>query len=270
MADESGPSEASAVVLLHGGGQTRQAWSRAFRELAAAGYHVISYDARGHGESAWADDGDYSSDMSVADLKAVVSTLPRPPALVGASMGGMASLLAIGEATTPIASALVLVDVAPRVERAGIEHIRNFMSAHLGGFSTLDEVADAVAAYNPSRPRPSDTSGLMKNLRQGDDGRLYWHWDPRLMDTRFDEHLAYLNAFEARMEAAAQQIQVPTLLIRGSQSDVVSESGAEAFRALMPQAEIVDIAGAGHMVAGDRNDAFNAAVVDFLRRHYPA
>ncbi len=270
VGDAAGHADAPAVVLLHGGGQTRQAWSRAFRELAAAGYHVISYDARGHGESAWADDGDYSSNMSVADLRAVVATLPSPPALVGASMGGIASLLTIGESSAPIASALVLVDVAPKIERAGIEHIRNFMTAHLDGFSTLDEVADAVAAYNPSRPRPRDTSGLMKNLREGDDGRLYWHWDPRLMDIRFDEQVAFLNAMESRMEAAAQKVTVPTLLIRGDQSDVVSESGAAAFRALIPHAEVIDIAGAGHMVAGDRNDAFNAAMIAFLARHHPA
>lgn len=268
-ADIDGPAAAPAVVLLHGGGQTRQAWSRAFTELVAAGYHVLSYDARGHGESDWADDGDYSSDASVADLLAVIATLTQPPALVGASMGGMAALIAMGEAVTPIATALVLVDVAPKVERDGVEHIRDFMTAHLDGFTSLDEVADAVAAYNPSRPRPSDPSGLMKNLRTGDDGRLYWHWDPRLIDTRFEEHLAYLKTFEVRMEAAAQRIQAPALLIRGGQSDVVSEAGVEAFRQQMPQAEVVDIADAGHMVAGDRNDAFNAAMIDFLLRHHP-
>lgn len=270
MADIAGPPHGPAVVLLHGGGQTRHAWSRAFGELAAAGYYVLSFDARGHGESDWAEDGDYSSDASVADLRSVIATLDRPPALVGASMGGMAALIAMGEADLPIASALVLVDVAPRVERDGVEHIRKFMSANLDGFASLDDVADAVAAYNPSRPRPRDPSGLMKNLRRGDDGRLYWHWDPRLIDTRFDEHLAYLKTFEARMEAAAARIAAPTLLVRGGLSDVVSEAGVTAFRQQMPHAEVVDIAEAGHMVAGDRNDAFSAAMIAFLKRHYPA
>jgi pimeloyl-ACP methyl ester carboxylesterase len=267
--DAAGDGDAPCVILLHGGGQTRHAWAGAFAELAAAGYRVLSYDARGHGDSGWADDGDYSSDASIADLHAVAATLNSRPAVVGASMGGIAGLMAIGESEQPWSGPLVLVDVAPKVERAGIAHIHQFMSANLDGFDNLEAVADAVAAYNPDRPRPRDTSGLMKNLRRGESGRLYWHWDPRLLDTRFDEHLAYLAPFEARMEAAARRLTVPSLLIRGGHSDVVSPEGVAAFRALVPRAEVVDIAEAGHMVAGDRNDAFNAVMMDFLMRHHP-
>jgi pimeloyl-ACP methyl ester carboxylesterase len=268
-ADVAGDPTAPAVVLLHGGGQTRHAWSRAFRELVKAGYHVVSYDARGHGDSGWAEDGDYSTDALVADLHAVVSALPAAPALVGASMGGITSLTAIGESQTPLASALVLVDVAPSIERSGVEHIRAFMTANIDGFATLSEAADAVAAYNPARPRPKDPSGLMKNLRTGDDGRLYWHWDPRIISTSQEEHVAYLEAYEARMSAAAQRVKVPALLVRGSQSDVVSPAGARQFRKLIPHAQVIDISGAGHMVAGDRNDAFNDAVLGFLAEAHP-
>lgn len=266
-ADIDGDPRNPAVILLHGGGQTRHAWARAFRKLVARGYHAISYDARGHGSSQWATDGDYSTDAMVADLHAVIATLPRPPALVGASMGGICSLTAIGESPQPIASALVLVDVAPTIERRGVEQIRRFMTANPQGFATLQEAADAVALYNPSRPRPKDPSGLMKNLRRGDDGRLYWHWDPRIISASQQEHVAWLDAYEARMLAASTQLRVPTLLVRGGDSDVVSPAGVRRFRELIAQAETVDIAGAGHMVAGDRNDAFNAAVIGFLDRH---
>lgn len=266
-ADVGGSPDRPAVVLLHGGGQTRHAWSKAFKRLVAEGYHAISYDARGHGGSGWAEDGDYSTDAMVADLKAVIATLRAPPALVGASMGGITSLTTIGESAFPLATALVLVDVAPTIERKGVEAIRRFMTANPGGFASLEEAADAVAAYNPGRPRPRDPSGLMKNLRRGDDGRLYWHWDPRIIAVSQEEHVAYLDAYEARMSGAARNVKVPTLLVRGSQSDVVSLEGAQRLRELIPQAEIADIAGAGHMVAGDRNDAFNDAVVDFLARH---
>ncbi len=266
-ADIDGDPRNPAVILLHGGGQTRHAWARAFRELVARGYHAISYDARDHGSSQWAADGDYSTDAMVADLRAIIATLPRPPALVGASMGGICSLTAIGESPQPIASALVLVDVAPTIERRGVEQIRRFMTANPQGFETLQDAADAVAAYNPGRPRPKDPSGLMKNLRRGDDGRLYWHWDPRIISASQQEHVAWLDAYEARMMAASTQVRVPTLLVRGGDSDVVSPAGVRRFRELIPQAETVDIAGAGHMVAGDRNDAFNAAVTGFLDRH---
>lgn len=269
-ADIDGDPGHPAVLLLHGGGQTRHAWSRAFGQLVAGGYHVISYDARGHGGSEWAADGDYRTDALVADLKAILAALPQPPALVGASMGGITALTAIGESAAPIASALVLVDVAPNIERRGVEHIRSFMTANPQGFATLEEVAVAVAAYNPDRPRPKDTSGLLKNLRHGADGRYYWHWDPRIIAVSQAEHVAYLEAYEERMRNAAVQVRIPTLLVRGAQSDVVSPEGARQLRELIPQAEIVDIAGAGHMVAGDRNDAFNDTVIGFLGRQLPA
>jgi len=268
-ADIGGDPAAPPVILLHGGGQTRHAWSNAFARLVARGYRVYSYDARGHGASSWDSEGNYSTDALVADLRAVLATLPVRPALVGASMGGITALTAIGESTEPIASALVLVDVAPTIERRGVEKIRSFMTANPQGFETLEQVADAVAAYNPSRPRPKDTSGLLKNLRRGEDGRYYWHWDPKIIAGSQEEHIAYLQAYEARMREASRRVQVPTLLVRGSQSDVVSPEGARRFREQIPQAEIVDIAGAGHMVAGDRNDAFNEAVIGFLGRHLP-
>ncbi|WP_420426341.1 alpha/beta fold hydrolase [Algiphilus sp.] len=267
-ADIAGPDSGPAVVLLHGGGQTRHAWSRAFHALAEAGYRVLSYDARGHGGSAWDPEGDYSTDALVADLCAVQAHLAAPVALVGASMGGITSLTAIGEGALPDAAALVLVDVAPHIRREGVARIRAFMTARPEGFANLEEVADAVAAYNPERPRPRDPSGLMKNLRTGTDGRLYWHWDPRIISDRFDEHAAYLDTFETRMTAAARAVAVPTMLVRGTQSDVVSAEGAERLQALIPDARIEDVGGAGHMVAGDRNDAFNAVVMEFLATVY--
>jgi pimeloyl-ACP methyl ester carboxylesterase len=128
------------------------------------------------------------------------------------------------------------------------------------GFANLEEAANAVAGYLPHRPRPKDNSGLMKNLRLREDGRLHWHWDPRMLDGRGPRD------FE-RMGRAAEALTIPTLLVRGQMSDVLSPEGARAFLDLAPHAEFVDIAGADHMVAGDRNDAFNAATFDFLERH---
>lgn len=263
-ADVDGPASGPPVILLHGGGQTRHAWGRAFRRLAEEGYRVLSYDARGHGGSDWDPDGDYSTDALVGDLRAIIDSLDALPMLVGASMGGITALATIGEAEAPVARALVLVDVAPHIEREGVARIRDFMTGRPQGFANIEEVADAVAAYNPSRPRPKDPAGLMKNLRTGDDGRLYWHWDPKIISERFEEHVAYLETLEARMTAAARNVRVPTLLVRGGQSDVVSPEGARKLRELIPHARVEDIASAGHMVAGDRNDAFNDVICSFL------
>ncbi|MEX2100869.1 MAG: alpha/beta fold hydrolase, partial [Acidimicrobiia bacterium] len=117
VADVDGDPEAPPVVLLHGGGQTRHAWGTTLQTLAAKGWHAYSVDLRGHGDSEWAPDGDYGLDAFAADVREIARGMPEPPALVGASLGGIASLTAISESDPPpLATALVLVDVAPRVE----------------------------------------------------------------------------------------------------------------------------------------------------------
>jgi pimeloyl-ACP methyl ester carboxylesterase len=267
-ADEFGDPDGPTVVLLHGGGQTRYAWGSTARVLAERGWHVYRVDLRGHGESDWPDDGDYGPEAFAGDVYEIVQALPEPPVLVGASLGGIASMVAIG--THPdeqVARGLVLVDVAPKIEQDGAMRIGEFMSEHLeDGFASLDEVADAVAAYNPHRPRPTDLSGLKKNVRQREDGRWVWHWDPRFMQGKLgsrDETRASL-VHEGRLQDAARNIKVPTLLVRGRVSDLLSEEGAQDLLRLVPHAEYVDVDGAGHMVAGDKNDLFNDAIVTFL------
>lgn len=265
-ADIGGYPAAPTVIFMHGGGQTRHSWRGAMRELLAAGYQVISLDTRGHGDSDWSPEGDYGLESLAADLHAVIATLSSAPALVGASLGGATGLYAVGNSPEPIASALVLVDVVPRVDPVGSERIRNFMRSRPDGFGTLEEAADAIAAYNPHRPRPRDTSGLMKNLRLRTDGRLHWHWDPKIVQTP-----ARLEPpqFVGPLLDAARRVRIPTLLVRGLMSDVVSEGGVAELRQVLPGLEVWDVAGAGHMVAGDRNDAFNQGVSTFLRRHLP-
>lgn len=270
-ADVGGPPDGPTVVLLHGGGQTRHSWAGTRRVLVDAGWRVTSIDLRGHGESDWDPGGDYSLDAFVADVLAVSATLPRPPVLVGASLGGITSMVAIAEAPDQarVARALVLVDVAHRLEASGRDRIGAFMTASPDGFASLDEAADAIAAYNPHRPRPSDLSGLAKNLRRRDDGRWVWHWDPAFVRGRFgspDETRSSLIG-EDRLGRAADALAVPTLLVRGRRSDLLSEEGARDFLARVPHAEYADVAGAGHMVAGDRNEVFNRAILDFLDRH---
>lgn len=267
-ADIAGPADGQPVVLMHGGGQTRHAWRRAVLALAAEGWRAIALDARGHGDSAWAADGDYGVDAMCADLRAVVATLARPPVLVGASMGGITALVAAADAPG-LARAVVLVDVVPRLEFEGVRRIIDFMTARPDGYASLDEAAEAVAAYNPGRQRSPDTQGLAKNLRQGADGRWRWHWDPRFMAVGEQEQAARVHAIHARVLAAAPRVHVPTLLVRGADSDVVSAEGASALAQQIPHLETVTVPGAGHMVAGDRNDAFNAAMLGFVRRFAP-
>ncbi len=268
--EQEGPVDGRPVILLHGGGQTRHAWGSTASALAERGWSAQRVDLRGHGDSQWAPDGAYGLEDFAADLVLVAEAQARRPVLVGASLGGIASLVALGErdpSLAPLASGLVLVDVAPRIEPAGVRRIGDFMTAHPDGFASLEEVADHIAAYNPHRPRPKDLSGLSKNVRQRDDGRWVWHWDPAFLtglgpDGTPDEPRALTRS--DRLRDAARAITVPTLLVRGRQSDLLSEEGARDLLSLMPHARLADVTGAGHMVAGDRNDLFNDAVLRFL------
>ena len=248
------------VVLLHGGGQTRHSWRRTGERLAAEGWCVHSLDLRGHGDSEWACDGDYSIDAHARDIRAVVATLPEPPVLVGASLGGMASLVAQA-ADGCLARALVLVDITPKAQPEGLARIHEFMSRGIDGFDSLDDALDAVVAYNPNRRRAPRIEGLRKNLRHRD-GRWYWHWDPRILAQR-ENSVEAADERERAARSAARRIEVPTLLVHGAQSDVVAQDGVEDLLALIPGARHVEVHGAGHMIAGDDNDVLSAGIADF-------
>ncbi len=260
------------MVFLHGGGQTRRSWAKAAAAVAKRGWQAVTIDLRGHGESDWSSAGDYRVVSFAADVQEVLRTLPPQPVLVGASLGGFTSMLLEGELSPGTAGAVVLVDIVPNMEQSGATRIHNFMSDRVeSGFGSLEEVADAIAEYNPHRPRPADLDGLTTNLRRRGD-RWYWHWDPQ-----FISGTAPFPPFEVtdadRMHAAVDAILrngVPMLLIRGQVSDLVSQERADEFLARFPQVEFTDVRGAGHMVAGDRNDVFAEAVLNFLARHVDA
>ena len=262
--DVWGDPDGPLVVLQHGGGQTRHAWKGAGQTLGKAGYRAVAFDARGHGDSDWAAAGDYSVDRMVEDLVCVARALgAERPILVGASMGGGTSLVAVGEKRID-ARALVLVDMAPRIEADGAQRIQDFMNQKPEGFDSLEEVAAAIASYQPHRPRPRKLDGLAKNVRLAPDGKYRWHWDPARRRS-----LADMAPYRARLHECANHLDLPTLLVRGGLSDVLSEEGAQSFLAQCPQAEYVNVSNAAHMVAGDRNDIFAGAVIDFLRRVAP-
>ena len=248
------------VVLLHGGGQTRHSWKSTAHRLARDGRTALVLDARGHGDSDWDPDQDYTLEALVSDLVALQETLDEPPVLVGASLGGITSLTAAGE-HPGLARGLVLVDNVVHAEPAGVARITSFMRAHQDGFAGLEDVADAIAAYNPGRGRPSNLDGLRKNVRLHDDGRWYWHWDPAFM--QIDKELVR-DAHSDRLAKAAARINVPTLIVRGRHSDIVSDAGMAEMKRLVPHAATVDVDSAGHMVAGDDNDVFTASLEQFL------
>lgn len=202
-----------------------------------------------------------------ADHFAVIDWIGEPVAWIGASLGGSSGLMAVGARPAGFA-ALVLVDITPSPAEAGIDRILAFMTeTSVHGFATLDEAADAVAAYQPHRPRPKDTSGLAKNLRFGDDGRWRWHWDPAFVTS--PNSMTNKRGRHGEAEDIARALRLPTMLVRGRLSDLVTETEAQAFLALVPHADYVDVADAAHMIAGDKNDVFMSAIVDFVSRLAP-
>ncbi|MBV9349974.1 MAG: alpha/beta hydrolase [Mycobacterium sp.] len=269
VADRLGDLRTPAVVFLHGGGQTRRSWGRAAAAVAERGWQAVTVDLRGHGESDWSQDADYRLTSFAGDVQEVLRQLPPRPVLVGASLGGFTTMLLAGEISPAIAGAVVLVDIVPNMDSSGAMRVHAFMADRVKkGFESLDEVADMIGEYNPHRPRPTDLDGLRTNLRRRGD-RWYWHWDPKFITDTASRPPSELSDV-VRMNAAVTTIladNVPMLLVRGQTSDLVSQQRADEFLARFPQVEFVDVCGAGHMVAGDRNDVFADAVLDFLARH---
>ena len=256
------------VMFLHGAGQTRHSWNETAKRLANCGFHTITFDHRGHGDSDWVPSGNYSFDCFAKDVEKLANTLHleygTKPIVVGASLGGIASILVEGRYQPDSFKAIILVDITPRVSLAGVAKIIEFMSAQIKvGFSSLNEAADTISEFLPNRKRPKSLEGLTKNLRLDRDGRYRWHWDPKFIQQRaeFESHRGII---EERLVNSATNLKLPVLLIRGTSSDLVKDEHVKDFLNIVPDASFVDVSGAGHMVMGDKNDAFADALLEFI------
>jgi pimeloyl-ACP methyl ester carboxylesterase len=226
IAADEWPGDGPAVVLAHGGGQTRHSWGGTAAVLADRGHRVVSIDLRGHGDS---DVGARRRllDVGVSRRRALggASGSMSPVVWVGASLGGMTGLHAVDDAPRAFRRTRARRHHAPAGQPQGVERILEFMNDKaVEGFAAVEEAADAIAAYQPHRPRPSDLSGLRKNLRLGEDGRWRWHWDPAFLDERTggtSEHAR--DRHHDELEAMARRLTIPTMLVRGKLSDLVTE-----------------------------------------------
>ena len=267
IASEWGDSLNPLVIMLHGGGQTRHSWKGVAAKIANLGFHVIAHDLRGHGESFWDSDGDYTFDAHRDDLVKIIQQLGKKANLVGASLGGMISLSLAGHVEeSKHCSGLIMVDIGMRPNDEGSDRIVEFMRSGAKGFASVEEAADAVSGYLPHRERPKDISGLKKNLRLKEDGRYYWHWDPLFLTDRTGMGEVREERFR-QLENSAKRIAVPTLLVQGALSDILTNKEKEEFLNAVPHAKFAEIQQATHMVVGDKNDIFAEAIVDFLSEH---
>ena len=264
VASEWGDANDPLVILMHGGGQTRHAWGSTGEILSKSGFYVLSLDLRGHGDSQWHPEGDYLIESYKGDLVSILNQVGKPASLVGASLGGMVSLsLASDLNKKDLVSALVMVDIGLYPNEKGSNEIVSFMQSGIKGFANLNEASDAVSAYLPHRKRPRDNRGLEKNLRLKEDGRYYWHWDPRFLNERDSDNRENQKEKNIRL---AKNISIPTLLIRGALSNVVTQKEVDDFLTIIPHSEFQEIEKAAHMVAGDRNDIFANSAIKFLKK----
>lgn len=251
------------VLLAHGFGQTRHSWAGTQERLSGAGFGSLAWDMRGHGESqSNPASHTYSVSDFIGDHVAAASLVGGQPVLVGASMGGLTGLLA--QASHRPFSALVLVDVTPRWEAAGMQRIHDFMTAHPDGFESYDHAARVIHDYLPHRRARKSDEQLAKLLRFDHQQRLRWHWDPRLLS----EFVADSQHLQEAIAEEARKIDVPVLLISGGRSDLVSDDTVAHFLERVPHATHVRLPEATHMLAGDDNDAFTDAVHAFLRAQF--
>ena len=251
------------VILLHGGGQTRHAWGGTAEKLSQAGFYAVAIDLRGHGDSDWSQEGDYAIESYKEDLISIIHQLGKSASLIGASLGGMVSLCTAGDKECrDLCNALVMVDIGIYPNEDGSNEILNFMSSGSKGFSSLEEASDSIASYLPHREKPKDISGLKKNLRLKEDGRYYWHWDPRFIESRTSNRSDY----KLRQKIYAESVNIPTLLIRGALSNVVTQEEVDDFLETIDHADFIEIDHAAHMIAGDRNDIFANAAISFLQK----
>ena len=258
-----GKIKRDAILLLHGGGQTRHSWNATAEKITQVNGCAITMDLRGHGDSDWSHGGDYELSDFSEDVAFLIETLEIQPSLVGASLGGLVGIYLEGRYSPGSISALVLVDIVPNINVLGAEKIKDFMLEHSKtGFSSLSEVSDILSEYNPHREKSSDLEGLKKNLRKRGE-KWFWHWDPLFISSERGKENPDMRNPELLNELCSN-ISVPMLLVRGKLSDLVTEIQVREFLERFPEASFADVSGAGHMVVGDKNDAFANEVIEFL------
>lgn len=261
-ADIAGEPWRPRLVFLHGGAQSRRSWRGTLQVFAAGGFSVVSYDLRGHGESDWSAEADYSLEAHVRDLVSVVRSSPGRPTLIGASLGGRVALMAAAQLGGEAIASLVLVDLTPKLNADGLGRIRSFLNESASGFDDREAAAATLAVYSEA-PLEKYESDIGHSLVQHTDCRFYWRWDPL---AALDANLDPIEV-EIKLRAAARRLSVPTLLVRGADSDLVTPDCVADFLNVRPNAEVIDIKGQGHLMKASNRDVFCTAALEFIRRN---
>lgn len=262
-ADAFGSRDAPPVVLIPSGGQSKEFWHEAAHALAKAGRYAICIDLRGHGASGHAADGRYDLDAHARDLLAVLGSLSSRAFVVGTGLGGIIALSVVGEGAPHMVSGLALVDVNIWFEENDLTRLHAALLERTTGIAGSDEIVAALTSAHPDEPAPGGTARLLASFEKLDDGKLRWRGDPLALEN------SDLFRQQDRLATAAARIQAPVILLRGSLNATISSETLQRLRASIPGAEYTEIEGAGHFLTAERDDLFNAVLLDFLERHAP-
>ena len=252
-----------SVLLLHGFAQTCHSWDFISLSLSEK-FHVIALDQRGHGDTEWATDADYTASAYQNDIHAVVETLGLTNVvLIGLSMGGR-NAFTYASAHPEKIKALIIVDSAPDTRSAGISNITRFVQQD-DELDSIDEFVERIRKYNTRRPIEQIKGSIRHNVKQLANGKWTWKYDRRL---RTDRQSAPLVRGQAdRLWSYIESLQCPTLVVRGGQSDVVTQNTATEMVRRIPNGSLATVDGAGHLVMGDNPAGFERAVSAFLAKH---
>ena len=251
------------IVLLHGWAQNARSWDYTALSLCEK-YTVISVDARGHGDSTWATDGDYSAGAHQRDLDALFGHLDiKTVILIGFSMGGRSAYMSASR-RPDLVKALGIVDAGPINKRTGGQRIEQFVRL-TDQLDSIEEFIDRIRAYNPRRSQRDIKDTLIHKVRQRPDGKWTWKYDPALRNP--DRRPPPLPAGKAWKHL--EDIKCPTLLVRGKESDVLATETADEMVTRMRDCTMVEVDGAGHMVAGDNPRTFIKLVKRWLDKVSP-
>jgi len=249
------------MVLLHGFAQQSHSWD--FVALSFADrYRIIALDQRGHGDSDWASDGDYTPETQQKDIEAIVTKLGLGEfVLMGLSMGGRNSFTYASSNPDQV-KALIIVDAGPENVRAGTQNIRNFVEQE-DELDSIDAFVDRVIKYNPRRDPIQIRGSIVNNLKQLPNGKWTWKYD-KILRSQGRMGRPQDPEMTSRLWGYLENLQCPTMVVRGDKSDIIATETADQMIGRIPGGQLAIIENAGHLVMGDNPSGFEKAVTAFI------
>lgn len=258
---EWGSPESPTIVLLHGGHQSAHSWDLVSLHLAQ-NYHVLALDQRGHGDSEWARDWDYSNNTMALDAEAFIRAMGlEKPIVMAHSMGGRNSLL-LARNAPDIMRGLAIVDVGPEVSERGRKVISSFVRENQE-FDNLEHFVENVRKYDPYRSREHIERTVKYNMIERVDGKYVSKCDsnPRRAGAQAQQSQQDNVTLEQ-----AKSFDFPVLIIRGETSNILEPDAAVRFRDALPKGELVEVPNCGHNVHSQNTQGFIAAIGPFLEK----